>query len=180
MHRLIGMCFLDASRFRENCLCVGVTCGDPTPPWQGVKLFVWPPCWLASDSTIKRCLRSATDPLHSDGHFHQARLPASRGWQVEDHRIPVLSRYILPGVLVNPAATRRSTKPPANEVGGPVLLEHPPDGRDARLAWTVTTADHGRRSSTRRPGSVGTASDGGSARVRLQPSGFPLWRHAIG
>lgn len=63
---------------------------------------------------------------------------------------------------------------------GPEVLEHPPDGRDARLAWTVTTADHGRRSSTGRPGSVETASDWGGARARLQPAGFPLWRRAIG
>jgi hypothetical protein len=37
--RLIGYCFSDTVRFRENCFRVVFICGDVMPPWAGDKLF---------------------------------------------------------------------------------------------------------------------------------------------
>ena len=37
--KLIGNCFLDAARFRENCFCVGFICGDLTQTWPDDKRF---------------------------------------------------------------------------------------------------------------------------------------------
>jgi len=59
MRLLIGICFLDAARFRENCFCVGFIAGDYSRLCAVGKHRFGGRCKLASVLRFDRCPQEA-------------------------------------------------------------------------------------------------------------------------